>query len=669
MKDQGFSGSGSRFVPRFKAGSPIYADQLNDLATGLGVTLSQPYIGSGPSVSFTGGGSIITNPDNSDLTLGLALQLIDGNEYVNHYEIASYYIHGVGALLKVAKGGNVWRPENTACAMEKRADVLMTDGTIAVVTGANPLSPWASNDGYIVMTPGTVYYVYAFKLETEFATAFYIYISTNGTLVDSCPVPMPGGFSPPGIPYDFQGVLVGTAVVAAPLVPVPFAPVIDQKVVGSITWPNLPPPTVTEYVNHWEAKYEVIQVEGVDTDIVRVGRGGNVWNPSTSTDGNAHEKRADVIVSDGTVSVVTGTDTNSPWASDNGYILPYGGVNTYIYAFKVTYDNGNTSDFHIYAATSDTLLPAAGGEVALPAGLLPAPAPAGQYTVQGLRVADIIWNGATEAPHFYINQRVVGSITWPDYVPPYRPLSFEVKVTQDIDIFKLQVAKGHVYGRFGGSSYYESSGDNFAQYDIKGFAIYPTGALTTGSNPESPWASDGGYVSLDVATEYRVYIVQNNNSGSDFAPWLAVLAKDSDGDNKSRSNLGLGLDAQPWCQGVTESTVTVNDYPNPSFNITISAQYPSGIPFQYLKARRVLIAKLKWNTETGVWDVEQDAIGDIELEQSITFGTTLVWNTDVSTTPPWAGWPLNIAANMDWDGDWSGSDKSLTSSETSLITY
>jgi hypothetical protein len=60
MQDQGFSGTGSRFNSRFEAGSPIYAKQLNDLATGIQASLPQPYIGSGPSVSYTPGGAVIT---------------------------------------------------------------------------------------------------------------------------------------------------------------------------------------------------------------------------------------------------------------------------------------------------------------------------------------------------------------------------------------------------------------------------------------------------------------------------------------------------------------------------------------------------------------------------------------------------------------------------------
>lgn len=59
MQDQGFNGTGSRFNSRFEAGSTIYAKQLNDLAAGVQASLPQPFVGAGPSVSFTAGGAVI----------------------------------------------------------------------------------------------------------------------------------------------------------------------------------------------------------------------------------------------------------------------------------------------------------------------------------------------------------------------------------------------------------------------------------------------------------------------------------------------------------------------------------------------------------------------------------------------------------------------------------
>jgi hypothetical protein len=61
MEDLGFSGAGSRSNSRFEAGSPIQAKQLNDLAAGLQTGQPMPYLGEGPVVSFTPGGSLITS--------------------------------------------------------------------------------------------------------------------------------------------------------------------------------------------------------------------------------------------------------------------------------------------------------------------------------------------------------------------------------------------------------------------------------------------------------------------------------------------------------------------------------------------------------------------------------------------------------------------------------
>ena len=60
MNDQGFIGSGSRFNSRFGSGEEITAKQLNDLSYGIQAGLPMPYIGEGPSVSYTPGGAIIT---------------------------------------------------------------------------------------------------------------------------------------------------------------------------------------------------------------------------------------------------------------------------------------------------------------------------------------------------------------------------------------------------------------------------------------------------------------------------------------------------------------------------------------------------------------------------------------------------------------------------------
>ncbi len=651
MDDVGFQGTGSRFNTRFGAGEDIYASQLNGLASGIQSALGMPYLGAGQSVSFVPGGNIITGPSPVENAVGVPIDITIGLKYVNHYEIqvGTMFLDAVlvpTPTLKIAKGGNVWRPENSECTQQLWADQILTDGTITVVPGANPNSPWAANDGYILMMPGTTYYPYAYHVETEFGSFFYIYVSTLPSLTGACPNTLPDGIPEPGTPYKVHGILLGSATYT-----LPFFPIVQQFVVGSITWPNLPVSSF-EYVNHWEAKYESILIEGVATDIVKIGKGGNVWNPSTKTDQNPHEKRADVIVSDGSVVVVTGTDGESPWASSNGYIMPYLNDNTYIYAFKVTYNNGNTSDFHIYASVSDALLPAGGGEVDLPAGLEPAPAPAGESTGQGLRVADIIYVGDGEGKNFRIEQRVVGSITWPDYVPEVVQ-QFEVSVTQVIDQFRLKIAKGNILWMNTRWDISRTNGyDNFTmplQGEARKVWVYPTGTLYNGDDPSSPYVNDDGYISLETSQSYGVYIIGNQDStaaGSSFGNvTLAVIADGSDADSKSEP-FYAGYMGRQWATAATPF-LEVDGSLYGLGGIGISANWR----YNY-NCQRYLIAKVYWN-ETR-WVVEQQLYGPVTLPDDLMFMGCRFVIMDEMGEP----WPMYYESEQnDWEGAWSGYTK------------
>jgi len=652
MDDLGFQGTGSRFNTRFGAGEDIYASQLNGLAAGIQSALGMPYLGAGQSVSFVPGGNLITGPSPVENAIGTAINIKFGG-YINHYqiEVGTSFL-GVTLLptptLKIAKGGNVWRPENSECTEQLWASQILAEDGITVVTGADPSSVWASADGYIVMVPGETYYPYAYHLETEFGSFFYIYVSTSPALTVACPNTLPDGIPEPGTPYKVHGILLGSATYT-----LPFFPVVQQFVVGSITWPNLPSDVTPEYVNHWEAKYESILIDNVPNDIVKIGKGGNVWNPSTTADQNAHEKRADVITSDGSVVVVTGTNGDSPWASADGYIMPYANANTYIYAFKVTYNNGNTSDFYIYAAVSDALLPAAGGVVDLPAGLEPAPAPAGEYTVQGLRVADIIWTGEGEGKNFRIEQRVVGSITWPDYVPPPVVQQFEVSVTQVVDEYRLKIAKGNILWMNTRWDISRTEGiDNFTmplQGEARKIWVYPTGSLTNGDNPSSPYVNSGGYISLETTQSYGVYIIGNQDStaaGSNFGNvTLAVIADGSDADSKSEPFYG-GYMGRQWATAATPF-LEVDGSLYGLGGIGISANWR----YNY-NCQRYLIAKVYWNEDR--WIVEQQLYGPVTLPDDLMFMGCRFVIMDEMGEP----WPMYYESEQnDWEGAWSGYTK------------
>jgi len=636
MSIQGTGGNGNQFVGRFASGDVISASQLNDIINGLSTTITQPYLGAGPNISFGSGGTIITTSETDQQPfINLALNINFDGEKVDHWEIGVvlYDTGGgiLGAALKVAKGGNIWRPSASECPTELLNVQIVTDGTLTVVPGANPNSPWAANDGHIVIEQGVTYYVYAFKLETSVGSTFYAYVSTSAALLGSCPPPVPTGIMPPvGIDYDFKGLLVGTATVV-----VPFNPIVQQFILGSITWPNLGT-AGTEYVNHYETAVKTMTIGDTPTKVLKVGRGGNIWNPSPSTDQKPLEKRADVITTDPAFGItVAGMDVNSPWASDDGYV-ELAGVSAYVYAFKVISAGGAVTDFYIYVSGSSTLVD--GSPVTLPAGITP---PTGPYTVQGLRVADAVWNGISS--DFDVSQRVVGSITWPDYVPPRVVQQFECVVeslpTESGFVDGLRIAKGDILWSY--APFTSSAHDSTPlQGHAKKLWVYPTGSLTSDVNPALPWVNGGGYVTLDREQTYGVYIIGNQDSAFfGGAVSLAVIANGSDAAAKTRP-FRSGYMGRGW-ESVFSNGLTVDG----------SLIYSPFYQFDRLKnynCQRYLVATLAWGGSA--WSITQYLYGPVTLSQDLDNAGPHVYDVD----PP----PTDFQTEQDaWNGAWSGSTK------------
>lgn len=597
MDDLGFQGTGSRFNTRFGAGEDIYASQLNGLAAGIQSALGMPYLGAGQSVSFVPGGNLITGPSPVEAAIGAAINFNFGSKYVNHYEIqVGTSFLGLTLIptptLKIAKGGNVWRPENSDCPTQLWATQIYTDGSITVVPGADPSSVWASNDGYIVMDPGVVYYAYAYHIETEFGSFFYIYVSTSAALTGACPMTLPAGIPEPGVPYTVQGIMLGTATYT-----LPFFPVVQQFVVGSITWPNLPGGAGVEYVNHWEAAVKQIDVEGTIVEALKVGRGGNVWMPTGST--CADELRAEVLTPDPSgpspVTVVSGSDVTSPWASDDGYVILDAGNDYFVYAFKV--ETETSTAFYIYVSKSSTLVDSC--PVPLPPGITE---PGIAYTVQGLRVADVTWDGTAEA--HVVSQRVVGSITWPAYVPPADVKQFEARIIKIEGLDYLQIAKGWILWNWSPfSKAYEGGSNPPVQGEAKKLWVYPTGTLTAGSSADSRWVNDGGYLSLFTDQTYFVYIIGNQD-----APYfggavtLAVIAQGSDADTKTRP-FNSGYMGRYWDSAMINGLVVDGS--------TVFSPYFNFNELKNYNCQRYKVATVEWDG-TG-WKVTQHLVGPITL--------------------------------------------------------
>ena len=279
-------------------------------------------------------------------------------EYVNHYQVNVPELPiGESFVLKVGRGGNVWMPEGGACALEKRAEVLTTDGTtLVVVPGVNVDSPWASDEGHVVLTSGgeVAYYVYAYKVSTAALSDFYIYVSTDSTLADDCPVTLPTGITEPDDPYDAQVVMVASVTWSA----VSLSFVTNQHVVGSITWPGPTPADPIEYVNQFQLAVKYVDIgEGEMVLALKVASGGHIYRLN-GEDCDKTEYTEDLTADPSgpsPVDVVTGTGSSRPWASSDGYVNISAG-DFYVYAFKV--ENEDAAEFYIYVSNSSDKLDA-----------------------------------------------------------------------------------------------------------------------------------------------------------------------------------------------------------------------------------------------------------------------------------------------------------------------
>jgi hypothetical protein len=166
MEDLGFNGSGSHFNSRFEAGAPIQAKQLNDLAAGIQASLPIPYLGEGPSVSFTPGGSVITD-SRTRLQPGQPAGTI-----VQQYQMRSVVVDG-NARLQIAKGTVSFTQSNMPRVRQgghndqrqgwiSKVAVYGSDVTLTAGQG-DPL--WMDGNGYYSFASGGTYYVTISKFD------------------------------------------------------------------------------------------------------------------------------------------------------------------------------------------------------------------------------------------------------------------------------------------------------------------------------------------------------------------------------------------------------------------------------------------------------------------------------------------------------------------------
>ena len=250
-------------------------------------------------------------------------------------------------------------------------------------------------------------------------------------------------------------------------------------------------------------------------------------------------------------------------------------------------------------------------------------------------------------------------------VTPYGPEQFKVEMDGD----NVRVAKGRVVAQ-----QLTSTPVTYTQeYDVQGFAVYPTGKLTEGTDANSVYLSQGGYVEIDkyVPAEgeepatgsdaWGVYLIRNvsNTSGVGpvVMPFFAVMADGSDAYTYST----------PWNpsgdHGDLREYYLIRE--KQSVEITVPGDVVYGALIQaiggYVKrlnCQRIKIADINWVSGTH-WKVKQHLIGSLYMPNNVYFAGELDYEN--GSDSPAMDWPLNTAENEDWSGTWTGYTKNFNS--------
>lgn len=220
---------------------------------------------------------------------------------------------------------------------------------------------------------------------------------------------------------------------------------------------------------------------------------------------------------------------------------------------------------------------------------------------------------------------------------------FEVRVDSSD---RLMIAKGGVLWT---RAILTGSGGSINEWLNQGEAVrvwaYPAGTLTNGGDAESPWVNDGGFVELDTATTYSVYLIANQDATipGDYesgTPVLAVLANGSDADNKVRPSDGYG-----------GREIKLG------FDMTTNV--PLGCYQVNYNSQRVKIAEVSHDGTN--WVVAQKLFGPITLPRDIYFS-----GMQFLGSIPATAFPDHLA---DWEGTWSGYTRDGSAETATLVYY
>jgi hypothetical protein len=217
------------------------------------------------------------------------------------------------------------------------------------------------------------------------------------------------------------------------------------------------------------------------------------------------------------------------------------------------------------------------------------------------------------------------------------------------------------------------------EFNVEGFAVFPTGSRIEGpSIPTSVWASDG-YVNIqkltpgeteeDPATgsnSWGVYILRNqaeSGGGPGSLALLAVIAEGSDAYTKSVGFPTTNEGNYRWSCYQRIINVTIDGPSGGSGNL-ISEMMPYVL--ENYAAERIKIAQITWDGTFSQWNVSQLLIGTLTLPGCVT-GGTISWTSDPLPGYPSAILPGGSAQNNIWWGTWSGYTKVFSGYTTSIV--
>jgi hypothetical protein len=241
------------------------------------------------------------------------------------------------------------------------------------------------------------------------------------------------------------------------------------------------------------------------------------------------------------------------------------------------------------------------------------------------------------------------------------PEQFKVEMDGD----NVRVAKGRVVAQ----EVTNVPLTRLQEYNVIGFAVYPTDKLETGTDANSVYVSDGGYVEIDKyvpaegeepatgSNAWGVYLIRNvDNTGDEgpvVMPFLAVMADGSDAENFST----------PWENGLEKSYYLIRRMEQVEVTvgeelITITSQVSLSAAVNRNQCQRLKIAAINWADATG-WTVTQHLIGTLYMPNNVHFqGEFQYEDPDPS---PSVDWPLNTAENESWSDPWTGYTKNFNS--------